>query len=848
MPVQEFTLKAIFEAEDRLSKKIDAIEQKLSTLGKTTEKSGSMLSKLGGIFKDIGRQAMGMFTALVGYDIIYRLTSAVEEGITKFAELEKSMRILAVVSRESGEDIKTLASRYMQAASDAADRFGISIMETSRALDGLVRAGLSSEEAIKALNSVLEIAISEGVDAAHVADIMASTLAQFALRAEDAERVADALTNAAAVGVSTMTQYATGLSYCGAVAHQLGLNLEETLSALVMVDASIKDATKSGRYLQAMLSAMASKSKDLGFAIYDANGKMLDFGEIIKRLYKHLQTFRTEQERNAYLFRIFGEQGARAVAAIVTHLDKAVKSGKDLDRAWEDLLETISRTGTASKVAGEALDTLAGKLGRLERGAEKLKIGIGKALASPLAALGDAMYDFGDALDKLASGTAKTANIMYVGTGAFRQFLDTMSYTTPFDAMIERFEAFNRIAESMKVSTDKVSEGTEQLGRRIIDVSQKVLDAGQDWNTAFRAWSQNLYTAREMSNKFSESMKKGADSAKEQADALDIVKDKLKELEEQYRMVSEVQRITAVGMEYYSTLESIQRALVADEIAAQEERLKQLEEYLNRLKESKHATEGEIETIRQRIEATKQNIQALRESASLTIEQTLSQKRLAAIQQMLAFTSQVVSLQQTAMQLAMMGANNAADIFMNTSIALTKALEDGVITEEEMKQILEMLGVTFDETGKPVINLKDIMEEFRKKMEETRNKVQDFRSTLESLDGLTAHTYHYHHEITVHETTGGGRGATMEELGATTLHGHKTGLWEVPYTGYIARLHRGEMILPRNVAEWFRRGGITASQKIVNIHVNVNASGVSDPKELADIIERELARRWRAML
>ena len=160
------------------------------------------------------------------------------------------------------------------------------------------------------------------------------------------------------------------------------------------------------------------------------------------------------------------------------------------------------------------------------------------------------------------------------------------------------------------------------------------------------------------------------------------------------------------------------------------------------------------ESIQKMIEATKQNIQTLKESASITLEQTLSQKRLAAIQQMLAFTSQVVSLQQTAMQLAMMGADNAANMFMDTSIALTEALEDGTITEQEMKDILEKLGVTFDETGKPVINLKNIMEEFRKKMEETRNKVQDFRSTLTSLDGLTVHTYHYHHEITVHEEKG----------------------------------------------------------------------------------------------
>ncbi|RLI43984.1 hypothetical protein DRO64_04780, partial [Candidatus Bathyarchaeota archaeon] len=347
------------------------------------------------------------------------------------------------------------------------------------------------------------------------------------------------------------------------------------------------------------------------------------------------------------------------------------------------------------------------------------------------------------------------------------------------------------------------------------------------------------------------------------------------ELEIRSRNIAAAQRIAGAAMEYFTTIQEIQEALMADEIMMTEQHLQQLEEKLQKLRESKTATEEQIEAVKQEIEATKQRLEAMKQSTQLTVEQMLSQKRLAAIQQMLAFTSQIVSLQQTAMQLAMMGANSAANMFMNTSIALTKALEDGIITEEEMKEILQMLGVQFDETGKPVINLRNIMEEFRQKLVETQNQVNSLRSALISLDGLTVHTYHYHHEITVHEERGGGGeipeywleqeeylgggGEGYLEKQVKRYEAMEEWLKEYPeYAEYYAQrgawftreglyyLHRGEMVLPRRVAEWFRRGGFSRNI-IVNVNVNANISSDRDVDELARVISRKIVSNLRVM-
>ena len=120
MPVQEFVLKAIFMAEDRLSQKIDAIEKKLVAMEQATKKSGSSLQRLGKFFKRVKEQAIGMFIGIGLYDTFYRLAAAVEESIQAFAEFEAASVKLAAASAEAWENIGMVATYYRAEAAAAA--------------------------------------------------------------------------------------------------------------------------------------------------------------------------------------------------------------------------------------------------------------------------------------------------------------------------------------------------------------------------------------------------------------------------------------------------------------------------------------------------------------------------------------------------------------------------------------------------------------------------------------------------------------------------------------------------------------------------------------------------------
>ncbi len=53
------------------------------------------------------------------------------------------------------------------------------------------------------------------------------------------------------------------------------------------------------------------------------------------------------------------------------------------------------------------------------------------------------------------------------------------------------------------------------------------------------------------------------------------------------------------------------------------------------------------------------------------------------------------------------------------------------------------------------------------------------------------------------------------------------------------------MVLPKQVAEWFRKYGGIATKNI-SINVSINATGMHNAKMLAEIVSRELVRRLRS--
>jgi hypothetical protein len=235
---------------------------------------------------------------------------------------------------------------------------------------------------------------------------------------------------------------------------------------------------------------------------------------------------------------------------------------------------------------------------------------------------------------------------------------------------------------------------------------------------------------------------------------------------------------------------------------------------------------------------------ALQGDAELTQEAAESRNRLAATQQVVNFLMQNFGLIQQALQLQMMGAADASNMLLNVFEGLTTALDDGIVTQEEFVNVLRTLGVDSQNVAGSLYNvLRTSLEAVKATIQGNIETAQNFIATLNQMNGMTVHTYHIHHQITVTEGGGGGGGEIVHQTGGRFFE-YQRGTAFVPFTG-PAILHRGEMVIPRELADLIREGGLGPWG--VNVQVYVDASKVSDPEEVARMVSRELVRRLRAM-
>jgi hypothetical protein len=175
---------------------------------------------------------------------------------------------------------------------------------------------------------------------------------------------------------------------------------------------------------------------------------------------------------------------------------------------------------------------------------------------------------------------------------------------------------------------------------------------------------------------------------------------------------------------------------------------------------------------------------------------------------------------------------------------LTTALDDGIVTQEEFVSVLRTLGVDSQNVAGSLYNvLRTSLEAVKATIQGNIETAQNFIATLNQMNGMTVHTYHIHHQITVTEGGGGGGGGIVHETGGRFFE-YQRGTVFVPFTG-PAVLHRGEMVIPRELADLIREGGF--GPRGLSVQVYVDASKVSDPEEVARRVSRELVRRLRAM-
>lgn len=341
------------ELDDRLRR----AEGRLRRTGQQAQRSGQLISTaLFGIsgavvFRDVTRTIVGFEESLAQLrGVAIRTTEALATQNAQAEALERTARVLGASTRFSAQ-------------------------ESAEGLLFLARAGFDVDQAIAALPATLNLAQAGMLGLGQAADLASNVVSQFSLRAEETERVADALVVVSNRANTSVSQLGDALKFAGPVAAQLGNDVETTAAALgVLGDRGIQ-ATLAGTGLRTSLLALASPSREaeqtikrLGLSLDEVNPERNDLVSIFER-------FGEAQLTASDAADIFGKRNA-AVALILS---------QNTDRIRELTVAQTAQAGEAERLA-EIMDaTLGGSLKALRSSIEEVFIELGEA------GLGDAL-------------------------------------------------------------------------------------------------------------------------------------------------------------------------------------------------------------------------------------------------------------------------------------------------------------------------------------------------------------------------------------------------------------------------------------------------------------------------
>ena len=309
-------------------------------------------------------------------------------GAKKAMDFEQAIADTAAIVRATPEDMKALT--------DEAIRLGIETKFTASdaagAMELLGRAGFNTAQTLEGVGGVMAMAAAEGMDMASAAGIAATVIRGMGIPLTQTTHVADVLAEASARANTNIQELGEGFSYAAPAAHDLGLNLEETTTALSMLANVGLKGSQSGTALEAMLRGLrgvtdrsAEAMDELGVTVRNTDGTLRPLSEIITDMGAALDQY-SKADQDYLLFRIMRTEGMRAFNALKSQGVPAFEALQaQLEASSEVTDEFGNKLGAAGLMAATKLNTTTGAITLLKSSIESMSIVMFKDFLKPAA-------------------------------------------------------------------------------------------------------------------------------------------------------------------------------------------------------------------------------------------------------------------------------------------------------------------------------------------------------------------------------------------------------------------------------------------------------------------------------
>jgi TP901 family phage tail tape measure protein/lambda family phage tail tape measure protein len=316
---------------------------------------------------DAHSAARGLAGSLGGLWLTWGNTAAIAGA----AAIGASMRSVFEVGTQLEYQL-TFVKQLSEGTTVSLDKFGNAVRlgmlvaptEAAQAMRGLAQNGLTVQQSLSALPTILQLATAGELSLSDAALGATGVMAAFNLSVDDLGRVSDVFAKAAAMSNTSVQGMIESMKQASTVGDQYGVTLEETAASLATMAKRNITGTAAGTAFRNMMVELATPSKkakealaQLHVELYNGNGSLKTYSEVLDTL-RNKTILLNDQGRLTFLNEIFGERGAKAVNAILADYDQYRQTLQTLQQDARGFGESINTAlGETTKGKIQALFT-----------------------------------------------------------------------------------------------------------------------------------------------------------------------------------------------------------------------------------------------------------------------------------------------------------------------------------------------------------------------------------------------------------------------------------------------------------------------------------------------------------
>lgn len=369
----------------------------------------------------IGKVGAALAALGVGF-AAFKVVGFLSDATKGAADFEQQ---LATVQAVSGATVEQMG-RIKEASEELGKSTRYNATQAAEGFEILARAGLSVEDSLATIPSVLALAQGNALGLGEAAGFVTKAVQGMGLEFSESARVADVLAKASASANTDVSGLGSALSYTAPSAAALGVSLEETAAYIgKFADAGI-DASRAGTAFNGMLSQFGNDASSFKRELVNIGITTNDFNEAMHQL------------------AAAGAGGQKAINALGLEAGPALKAllSQGMD-SLDELTEKLRGAGgTAAEQAEVMNNTWQGALAGLDSTWQSLKDKLGESFLTPMAG---SFKELGTAITELVD----SGKIKQLGDSAATAFKEASTAAIDFVTSIDMADVIDKVNNSL---------------------------------------------------------------------------------------------------------------------------------------------------------------------------------------------------------------------------------------------------------------------------------------------------------------------------------------------------------------------------------------------------------------